>query len=103
MVRMDTIRREARGIALALVVLAITTAVAVALETFVGIRRGSFIYLLSVLIAGWNFGLIPALLVAVASVFLNGYLFYSNDPNFWLGQPREIIDLSVFLVCSLVA
>jgi two-component system, OmpR family, sensor histidine kinase KdpD len=103
MIRMETIRREARGVALALVVLTVTTAVAVALETFVGIRRGSFIYLLSVLIAGWNFGLIPALVVAVASVFLNGYLFYSTNPSFWLAQPPEIIDLSVFLVCSLVA
>ena len=103
MLRTDTIRREARGIASALVIIAVTTLIAGGLQHYLGIRRGSTIYLLAVLLAGWHFGLLPALVTAIAGVLLSGYLFYSTSYSFWLAPPPEFIDLALFLVVALVA
>ena len=93
----DTIKREVRGIALALVMIALTTLLAHALITYLGIRRGTVIYLLTVLICGWQLGLLPALVAAVAGVLGSAFLFY--NPNV---QPSEFLDLALFLVVALV-
>ena len=102
MLRIDTIRRELRGIAGAVVIIAVTTLVAMALQHYLGIRRGSVTYLLAVLLAGWHFGLVPALVTAVTGVLLYGLLFYSTDYSFSFTQPLEVLDLVLFLVVALV-
>jgi two-component system sensor histidine kinase KdpD len=103
MFRTDSLRQELRGILGALVILMITTAIVMMLQHFLGIKRGSVIYLLAVLLAGWHFGLLPALVTAASGVVLSGYLFYSPNYDFWLTQPPELIDLFLFLVVALVA
>ncbi len=96
--RIETIKREVRGIVLALLLVAATTVIVDSLVTYLGIRRGSVIYLLAVLVAGWRFGLLPALASAVAGVFASAVLFYS--PN---TQRSELLDLALFLIVALVA
>jgi two-component system sensor histidine kinase KdpD len=95
--RIETIKREVRGVALALLLIGLTTLGAYALIHFLGIRRGTVIYLLTVLICGWQLGLLPALVAAVAGVAGSAALFY--NPN---AQPSEIIDLALFLIVALV-
>ena len=77
MVRMEAVRRELRGSALALVMVAATTLVAYVLIQSFDVRRGSVIYLLPVMLAGWHLGLVPALVAAVAGVLWSGYFFFS--------------------------
>jgi two-component system sensor histidine kinase KdpD len=96
--RIETIKREVRGIVLALLLVAATTLIAHLLVIYLGIRRGSVIYLLAVLVAGWRFGLLPAIVAAVAGVLGSGYLFYT--PN---TQRSELLDLALFLIVALVA
>jgi two-component system sensor histidine kinase KdpD len=96
--RIETIKREVRGIVLALLLVAATTLVVHSLVEFAGIRRGSVIYLLAVLVSGWRFGLLPAMTAAAAGVLSSAYLFYS--PN---NQRSEFLDLALFLVVALVA
>jgi two-component system sensor histidine kinase KdpD len=96
--RIETIKREARGIVLALLLVAATTVMADALVYFAGIRRGSVIYLLAVLVSGWRFGWAPAIVAAFAGVLGSGVLFYS--PN---TQRSELLDLALFLIVALVA
>ncbi len=96
--RMETIKREARGIALALLLVAGTTIIANSLVEYLGIRRGSVIYLLAVLVSGWRFGLLPAIVAAVAGVLGSGVLFYTPTT-----QRSELLDLALFLVVALVA
>jgi two-component system, OmpR family, sensor histidine kinase KdpD len=96
--RFETIKREARGIALALLLVGATTLTAHLLVEYLGIRRGSVIYLLAVLVSGWRFGLLPAMVAAVAGVLGSGFLFYS--PN---NQRSEFLDLALFLIVALVA
>ena len=93
-----TVKRELRGIAAALLLVAATTVVAASLVTYLGIRRGSVIYLLVVLVAGWRFGLLPALASALAGVLGSSFLFYT--PNTIRSEP---LDLTLFLIVALVA
>ena len=95
-----TVRRELRGIVLALLLVGATTIVAYALVQLVGIRRGSALYLIPVLIAGMRLGMIPALVAAFAGVIGSGYLFLA--PNFLFDRPIEIINLALFTVVAIV-
>ena len=65
-------------------------------------RRGSVIYLLPVLLAGWHLGLIPALVAAVAGVLWSGYFFFSPYYAFYLARPNEILNLVLFMVVAVV-
>jgi two-component system, OmpR family, sensor histidine kinase KdpD len=96
------IRRELRGILLALLMVAVTTIVAIALISYFGVRRGSVIYLLPVMLAGWHLGLIPALVAAVAGVLWSGYFFYAPFYSYFLARPSEILNLVLFMVVGVV-
>jgi two-component system sensor histidine kinase KdpD len=96
--RIETIKREVRGVVLALLLVAATSLVVNLLVEYLGIRRGSVIYLLAVLVSGWRFGLLPAMAAAIVGVLGSGYLFYS--PN---NQRSEYLDLALFLIVALVA
>jgi two-component system sensor histidine kinase KdpD len=95
--RIESIKREVRGVVLALLLVAATTVVANAMVTYLGIRRGSVIYLLAVLVSGWRFGLLPAMAAAVAGVLFSAYLYYTPT------QRTELLDLALFLIVALVA
>ncbi len=102
MVRMEAVRRELRGSAIALVMVAATTLVAYVLIQSLDVRRGSVIYLLPVLLAGWHLGLVPALVAAVAGVLWSGYFFFSPYYSFYLARPNEILNLVLFMVVAVV-
>jgi two-component system sensor histidine kinase KdpD len=99
---MDTVRRELRGSAIALVMVAATTLVTYALIQSLDVRRGSVIYLLPVLLAGWHLGLVPALVAAVAGVLWSGYFFFSPYYSYYLSRPNEILNLVLFMVVAVV-
>ncbi len=81
---------------------AATTVVAWVLIQTLDIRRGSVIYLLPVLLAGWHLGLIPALVAAVAGVLWSGYFFFFPFYNFFVARPNEILNLVLFMVVAVV-
>src|SRR5258706_14085254 len=94
---MERLRRELRGSVIALAMVAVTTVVVYALTQSLEVRRGSVIYLLPVLLAGWHLGLIPALVAAVAGVLWSGYFFFSPHYSFYLSRPNEILNLLLFM------
>jgi two-component system sensor histidine kinase KdpD len=100
--RLDLIRRELRGIALALLMVAATTVIAYGLIRYIGVRRGSVIYLVPVLLAGWHLGLLPALVAAVAGVLWSGYFFFAPFYSYFLSRPSEILNLALFMVVAVV-
>ena len=102
MVRMEAVRRELRGSAIALVMVAAMTLVSYVLIQYLDVRRGSVIYLLPVLLAGWRLGLVPALVAAVAGVLWSGYFFFSPYYSFYLARPQEILNLLLFMVVAVV-
>ena len=95
-------QRELRGIVAALLLIALTTAVAVLLRHYVGILRGSVLYLLPVMVLGYNFGVIPALIAAIAGVVLSGYLYFAQLYSFKVASPQEVLNLVLFMVVAVV-
>ncbi|HEY1365189.1 MAG TPA: DUF4118 domain-containing protein [Xanthobacteraceae bacterium] len=102
MIGWDLVRRELRGIAIVLLMVAATTAVSYVLIQVFGVRRGSVLYLLPVLLAGWHLGLVPALVAAVAGVLWSGYFYFSPYYSFYLSRPNEILNLVLFMVVAVV-
>ena len=94
--------RELRGVAIALLMVAATTVVAWGLIRYLDVRRGSPIYLIPVLLAGWHLGRIPALAAAVTGVLWSGYFFYSPFYTYFVARPAEIINLTLFMIVALV-
>ena len=74
--------QQLRGIAIALLLVAATTVVALLLREYLGILRGSVLYLVPVMLAGYHFGVVPALVTAVAGVILSGYLYFAQLYSF---------------------
>ena len=96
------LRREARGVLIALLLVAVTTAVLFFLRNYFGILRGAVLYLLPVMIAGYQLGMIPALVTAVAGVFLSGYLVFAPLYSFQVASPQEALNLLLFMGVAVV-
>jgi two-component system sensor histidine kinase KdpD len=96
------IRRETRGMTIALLMVAATTTISWTLIYYLEIRRGSVIYLLPVLLAGWHLGLVPALTAAVAGVLWSGYFFYAPFYTYFVARPSEILNLVLFMAVAVV-
>ena len=93
-------RRELRGIAVALLFVAATSVVALLLRHYVGILRGALLYLIPVMLAGYRLGLIPALVAAMAGVILSGYLYFAQLYSFQVASPQEALNLVLFMVVA---
>jgi two-component system, OmpR family, sensor histidine kinase KdpD len=98
----QVMRRQLRGIAIALLLVAATTAVALLLRQYLGILRGSVLYLLPVMLAGYQLGVVPALVTAVAGVILSGYLYFAQLYSFRVASPQEALNLVLFMVVAVV-
>src|SRR6516162_9726710 len=101
-IRLDRLRRELRGSIIALLMVGVTTLIVYGLTLSLEIRRGSAVYLLPVLLAGWHLGLIPALVAAVAGVLMSGYFFFSPYYSFYIVRPNEFLHLVLFMVVAAV-
>jgi two-component system, OmpR family, sensor histidine kinase KdpD len=95
-------QRELRGIPMALLLIAVTTIALVLLRQYFGILRGAVLYLVPVMIAGYQLGTIPALVTAVAGVILSGYLYFSPLYSFRVASPQEAVNLLLFMVVAVV-
>jgi two-component system, OmpR family, sensor histidine kinase KdpD len=100
--KLATVRREARGILFALIMIAVTTAVLFFLRHYFGILRGAVLFLLPVIFAGYQLGLIPALVTAVAGVLLSGYLYFAPLYSFQVASPQEALNLMLFIFVAVV-
>jgi two-component system, OmpR family, sensor histidine kinase KdpD len=95
-------QREMRGIAIALLFVAATTAVAILLRHYVGILRGAVLYLVPVMLAGYNLGVFPAIFTAVVGVLVSGYLYFAPLYSFQVASPQEVLNLLLFMVIAVV-
>jgi two-component system, OmpR family, sensor histidine kinase KdpD len=93
-------RHQLRDIGIALLYVVATTAVALLLRHYVGILRGAVLYLVPVMIAGYQLGVIPALVAAVAGVILSGYVYFAQLYSFQVASPQEVLNLVLFMVVA---
>ncbi len=89
------------GVALGLVV--VTTVMAVPLRTTLTLANFTMIYLLLVLILAIQRGIIPSLVTAFASFLSINFFLVPPYYTFIVADPREVLDLVVFLVVGVVA
>ena len=102
MVDFARIKRELRGSAIALMMVLTMTAVSYVLIRYLDLRRGSVLYLVPVLLAGWHLGLVPALVAAVGGVLWSGYFFYFPNYIDYIARPFEVINAAVFMIVAVV-
>src|SRR5579863_147765 len=95
-------QRELRGILAALLMIVVTTIIAVLLRQYAGILRGSVLYLIPVMLLGYNYGVVPALITAVAGIVLSGYLYFAQLYSFRVASPQEILNFLLFMVVAVV-
>jgi two-component system sensor histidine kinase KdpD len=101
-IRLALVQRELRGIVVALLLVAGMTIVGLILRGYFGVLRGSVLYLIPVMVAGYQFGVIPALVAAIAGVLWSGYLFFAPQYGLYIARPQEIINLVLFMLVALV-
>jgi two-component system sensor histidine kinase KdpD len=94
--------REMRGIGVTIILVAVTTVVAVLLRHYIGIHRGSMLYLIPVMLLGYYYGLVPALLAAISGVLLSGFLFFARLYTFRVASPQEALNFLLFIVIAVV-
>ena len=95
-----TLRRQLHGIVVALLLVLAITLLALFLRQYLGILRGAVLYLVPVMIAGYQYGVIPAMTAAVAGVLMSGYVYFAQLYRFKVAEPQEILNLVLFLVVA---
>ncbi|MGH6673128.1 MAG: sensor histidine kinase [Xanthobacteraceae bacterium] len=99
---LSALRRELRGIGAALLWVAAITIAALVLRQEVGIHRGSVLYLIPVMVLGYYYGVVPALVAAVSGVVLSGFLFFAELYTFKVASPQEALNFLLFVVVAVV-
>jgi two-component system sensor histidine kinase KdpD len=95
-------RRELRGIGTALLLVAATTAVSVLLRACLHTHRDSVLYLVPVMLLGYYYGVVPALVAAVSGVVISGYMAYGQLYSIKLGSPQQGLYFVLYTIVAVV-
>ena len=85
---------------LALVWLATVSLVVV--NYFVPFNLVTLMYMLPVVVAATQWGVVPGIVAAVAGAAAADFFFYPPLYTFWIRDPQDVIDLILFLLIALV-
>lgn len=96
------LRHELRGIAATLLLVGATALLAVFLHEYIGVLRGSSLFLVPVMVVGYRYGVVQALVAAIAGVLLSGYLFFARLYTMRVGSPGELLNFLLFIVVAVV-
>jgi len=97
-----SLRAAAFSIVVSLALVAAATAALLITGEFFHLSLIPLIYLVPVIIAATRWGLMPALVTAVASAAAADFFFYEPYYSFWMSNPQEVVDLILFLVVAVV-
>ncbi len=75
----------------------------VVLNSFAPLNLVPLIYMLPVILAATQWGLLPGLVAAVAGAAAADFFFYPPLFSFWLQNPQDVIDLLLYLLVATVA
>ena len=79
-----------------LLLVGITTITLLVLEHFFSLRHWILVYLIPVVIAATNLGIVPAIIAAIASGGATVFLFYPPIYSFFVEDPQHLIELALF-------
>src|SRR5215470_2082931 len=100
--RINLMRGQLWPIAAALASVAATTLAIYGLIAAFGLQHGAIIYLIPVTFAATRWGLVPALVAAIAGSLAAEYFFYEPTFSFAVSDPQEIVDLILYIVVAVV-
>lgn len=98
----DRVRTELHGLFLTFCLVLATTALVAFIVQEIGLTRGSAVYLIPVLIAATQWGIVAALFASACSVVASAYLFFPPLYSFEIRDPQEIINLVLFIFAAIV-
>ena len=75
----------------------------VVINSFVPLDLVPLIYMLPVVLAATQWGIVPGLMAAVAGAAAADFFFYPPLYSFWLENPQDVIDLLLYLLVATVA
>jgi two-component system, OmpR family, sensor histidine kinase KdpD len=75
----------------------------VVINSFVPLDLVPLIYMLPVILAATQWGIVPGLVAAVAGAAAADFFFYPPLYSFWLQNPQDVIDLLLYLLVATVA
>jgi len=100
--KFSALRKEMRGIALTLCLVAATTALIFLIIVQIGLTRGTVAYLIPVLIAATRWGIVSALLAALLGVAASAFFFFPPLYSFHITDPQEVINLVLYICVAVV-
>src|SRR5262245_42068957 len=96
------IQNDALAVLQSLLLVGITTITLLVLEQFFSLRHLILIYLIPVVIAVTNWGIVPAVIAAIASGGATVFFFYPPIYSFLIEDPQHLIELSLFGIVAIV-
>lgn len=94
------LRQELRGLLLTLGLVALVTVAIFAVVWYVGLTRGTVLYLLPVLIAAIRWGLIAALFASLLGVLASAFFFFPPLYTLEVRDPQEVINLLLYVIVA---
>jgi len=105
-VRQVSVRRRLQDDALlglkSLLLVGITTIALVIAEQFFSLRHLILVYLVPVVIAATNLGMVPAVIAAIASGGATVFFFYPPIYSFLIEDPQHLVELLLFGFVAIV-
>lgn len=96
------LRQELRGLLFTLILVALVTVAISAFVWYLGLTRGTVVYLVPVLVAAIRWGLVAALFASVCGVVASAFFFFPPLYSFEIRDPQEIINLLLYIVVAVV-
>jgi len=98
----ERVQQEARGIGMAVLLVAGLTVIMIGLIEEAGLTHGSVLYLIPVMIAATRWGLLAALAAAVTGGLAAAFFFYPPRYSFYIRDPQEVVDLTLFIIVAVI-
>jgi K+-sensing histidine kinase KdpD len=98
----DIVARNALPIAVTLAGVVLATLALVVINTFVQLNFVPLIYMLPVVVAATQWGMLPGIVAAFASAAAADFFFYPPLYSFWLSNPQDSVHLALFLFVGIV-
>jgi two-component system sensor histidine kinase KdpD len=93
----DLVGKQIRGTLLTLGLVVLVTLGVYVLVSETGLRHGSVVYLIPVVIAASRWGIVPSVVGAVAGVAASAFFFYPPLYSFRITDPHEVLNLVLFI------
>src|SRR5262245_12528388 len=101
-----SVRRRLRDDSLSvlkpLLLVGVTTIALLIVEQFFSLRHLILVYLVPVVIAAINLGMVPAIIAAIASGAATAFFFYPPMYSFLVEDPQHLIELTLFSFVAIV-